>query len=77
MEERLVVDLRRLAGYARGPSAMKPAVFLDRDGVLNGMVMYPEFGAVDSVINPESSPSTRSPDTLCASCASWDSRWWR
>jgi histidinol-phosphate phosphatase family protein len=29
------------------------AVFLDRDGVINAMVLHPEFGVVDSPANPE------------------------
>jgi D-glycero-D-manno-heptose 1,7-bisphosphate phosphatase len=29
------------------------AVFLDRDGVINRMVLHPEFGFVDSPANPE------------------------
>jgi D-glycero-D-manno-heptose 1,7-bisphosphate phosphatase len=31
----------------------QPAVFLDRDGVINRMVLHPEFGIVDSPANPE------------------------
>src|SRR2546427_6349116 len=29
------------------------AVFLDRDGVINAMVLYPEFGTVDSPANED------------------------
>lgn len=29
------------------------AVFLDRDGVINAMVLHPEFGVVDSPANPD------------------------
>jgi len=32
---------------------MKKAVFLDRDGVINAMVYNPDYGIVDSPINPE------------------------
>ncbi len=32
---------------------MKPAVFLDRDGTINAMVYNPEFGLVDSPLNPD------------------------
>ena len=32
---------------------MKKAVFLDRDGVINEMVYNPEFGTVDSPLNPK------------------------
>lgn len=32
---------------------MKPAVFLDRDGVINSYVMHQEFGTIDSPANPE------------------------
>ena len=31
----------------------RPAVFLDRDGVINAMVYNPEFGLVDSPANPD------------------------
>lgn len=31
----------------------KPAVFLDRDGVINSYVYNPEFGTVDSPANPD------------------------
>ena len=31
---------------------MNDAVFLDRDGVINKMVYFPEFGIVDSPLNP-------------------------
>jgi D-glycero-D-manno-heptose 1,7-bisphosphate phosphatase len=32
---------------------LRPAVFLDRDGVINQMVYNPEFGLVDSPSNPD------------------------
>lgn len=32
---------------------MQPAVFLDRDGVINRMVYHPDFGIVDSPANPD------------------------
>jgi len=32
---------------------MRRAVFLDRDGVINAMVLHPEFGIVDSPANPD------------------------
>jgi D-glycero-D-manno-heptose 1,7-bisphosphate phosphatase len=32
---------------------MRRAVFLDRDGVLNRMIVHPDFGTVDSAANPE------------------------
>jgi len=31
----------------------KPAVFLDRDGIINSLVYNPEFGTVDSPSNPD------------------------
>ena len=34
-------------------SVLKPAIFLDRDGVINKMVYHPNFGLVDSPANPD------------------------
>lgn len=34
-------------------TAMRRAAFVDRDGVINRMVLHPEFGTVDSPANPE------------------------
>jgi D,D-heptose 1,7-bisphosphate phosphatase len=31
---------------------MTPTVFLDRDGVINQLVFFPEFGLIDSPMNP-------------------------
>ena len=35
------------------PAQLKPAVFLDRDGVINSYVYNPEFGTVDSPSHPD------------------------
>lgn len=34
-------------------SKIKKAIFLDRDGVINEMVYNPEFGTIDSPLNPK------------------------
>jgi D-glycero-D-manno-heptose 1,7-bisphosphate phosphatase len=39
-------------GNQHTPLPTQPAVFLDRDGVINRMVLHPEFGIVDSPANP-------------------------
>ena len=32
---------------------MTDAVFLDRDGVINQLVFYPDLGLIDSPLNPD------------------------
>ena len=44
---------RRFLIKNKMPAQLKPAAFLDRDGVINSYVYNPEFGTVDSPSHPD------------------------
>lgn len=53
MNCRMTLTLRgpKFLSTSRG-NALSRAVFIDRDGVINGMVYQPEYGLIDSPANP-------------------------
>ena len=48
-----ILHLHSPFSILRPPPSLRRAIFLDRDGSINGMVYNPEFGLVDSPQNPQ------------------------